>query len=330
MIQQPFTVTITVQDCPSPADASPQPPRRRYLVQAVLHSKAPIALTLHDCRLRIPAAYTLLHSANTHLRDLPLLPSQAVHYAYLIERTPTTSTSGPSLRDVRHKMSVSADYSWDTLSSLPRRVRAHHPPQQQHFERYFQDTPMAACVATPSDQLRTFVVKADVRRNSEDATHTLGRIPAAAHAALPGRDVDERGVVVGYFRNHVMDAYVGASLRLEIAVELSEEAQREMEKGQGQGGRKGLRLAYEVAADAADWAVSGFAKGTLEMKRGEAAVVECHLVPIRIGMLTCPCVDFRPVDVRQAVSPRSRRKVSILTFDSFRSLLYDTCVYVYG
>lgn len=284
-------------------------------MQAVLHSRAPISLCLHDCRLRFPQTYALVHEANAHLRDLLLSPGQDVHCAYLIERRLQPQQQQAEAAPLcRSKMAVCAHYSWQsTLTAVSGHVRRHQPPQQQNFERYFQDSAMSVVVRP--DCLRTFLVKAEVRRTSEeDATHTEGRIPAAA-TAVPPRDVDERGVVVGHLRNFVTDAYVGASLRLQFSVELSEEAQRELlddsstKDATAAAKRTRLRLGYEVVADAADWAISGFSKGTLEMKKGEATRVECQLVPIRIGMLACPFISFRPIDVRQAVSPRSTKKV---------------------
>jgi hypothetical protein len=45
----------------------------------------------------------------------------------------------------------------------------------------------------------------------------------------------------------------------------------------------------------------------------ETFKIECRVVPIRVDTLVCPTVNFTPMDVRQAVSPRSRRQVRIIT-----------------
>lgn len=149
--------------------------------------------------------------------------------------------------------------------------------------------------------------------------------------ATPG-DVEERGVVVGHFQNRVTEGVVGVALRLELAVELSEEAAREAMAATAAagaaaegGGRGRFRLIYEVAADPADWAVWGVTKGTVEvgppaadegsgkqqLSSAARVVLECKLVPVRAGLLACPALTFEPVDVRAAVSPRSRRKSNV-------------------
>lgn len=72
---------------------------------------------------------------------------------------------------------------------------------------------------------------------------------------------------------------------------------------------------YEVVADPRDWAVSGLGKGTVVLGEGTGSkgeeVVTCTLVPVRTGMVGCPSWLLEPVEVREAVSPRSRCKVRL-------------------
>ncbi len=345
VILQPFSVTISVQGC-SHWRAS-----RRYFVQALLRSRAPLPVTLHDCRLRLPASYRIVADGNgdgagtgagedgggvAHLREVPLQPGQDVRYAYLIERLPSPSSEPggngggggggggggrvtPTGRELPSKMSVSAAYTWEPLRAMRgARVRRHHPPQQQQsFERYFQDSAML----NRGDALRTFVVRAQLvpavaaGGDGGGGAGGGGGLPASA-PATPG-DVEERGVVVGHFQNRVAEGLVGVALRMELEVRLSEEACREAASARaGGGGGEGrrLRLQFEVAADPADWAVAGAAKGTLEVGPEPAAPVRVSfkLVPVRTGLLACPAVLFEPVDVRQAVSPKSKRKVRLV------------------
>jgi hypothetical protein len=343
VILQPFSVTISVQGC-SHWRAS-----RRYFVQALLRSRAPLSVTLHDCRLRLPASYRIVADGDgeagddksaggggvAHLREVPLQPGQDVRYTYLIERLPSepggngggggSSSSGrvtPTGRELPSKMSVSAAYTWEPLRAMRgARVRRHHPPQQQQsFERYFQDSAML----NRGDTLRTFVVRAQlvpaVAVTAGDGSGgggggggggpDVGVLPASA-PATPG-DVEERGVVVGHFQNRVTEGLVGVALRMELEVRLSEEACREAAaRGGGAGDGRRLRLQFEVAVDPADWAVAGVAKGTLEVAPDPSTpvLVSCKLVPVRTGLLACPALLFEPVDVRQAVSPKSKRKV---------------------
>jgi len=372
VIQQPFSVTISVQGC------SHWRSSRRYFVQALLRNRAPLPVILHACHLRLPPSYRIVvqeddndsssSKQGAHLRDLLLAPGQDVRYAYLIERivsaagaarSEAAAASSSAFREAPSKMSVSADYTWESLRPINKaRVRRHHPPQQQQsFERYFQDSAML----NRGDTLRTFVVRAQLvpatspsssslsasrnRNGEEDDVAAAAAVfqdqqqhhlllPACA-PATPG-DVEERGVVVGHFQNRVTEGVVGVALRLELAVELSEEAAREAmaatvaaaaagAAGQQEGGGWGrFRLIYEVAADPADWAVWGVTKGTVEVgppAAGEGSskqqqscarvVLECKLVPVRAGLLACPAFTFEPVDVRAAVSPRSRRKSNV-------------------
>jgi hypothetical protein len=377
VIQQPFSVTISVQGC------SHWRSSRRYFVQALLRNRAPLPVTLHTCHLRLPPSYRIVvpeddddncsssSKQGAHLRDLLLAPGQDVRYAYLIERivsavaaaaaAGTEAAASSAFREAPSKMSVSADYTWESLRPINQaRVRRHHPPQQQQsFERYFQDSAML----NRGDPLRTFVVRAqlvpatlpssssllysrdqnvqeDVAAAAafQDQQHHHLLLPACA-PATPG-DVEERGVVVGHFQNRVTEGVVGVALRLELAAELSEEAAREAmaataraaataaataAAGEQEGeGRGRFRLIYEVAADPADWAVWGVTKGTVEVGPPAAddgsskhqlssarVVLECKLVPVRAGLLACPALTFEPVDVRAAVSPRSRRKSNV-------------------
>lgn len=347
VILQPFSVTISVQGC------SHWQRSRRYFVQALLRSRAPLPVTLHDCRLRLPASYRIVadgkgkdEDADTYidttttdpaaaaaagagvaayLRDVPLEPGQDVRYTYLIERLVTEPGGGrvtPTGRELPSKMSVSAAYTWQPLREMRgARVRRHHPPQQQQsFERYFQDSAM---LSRGWDTLRTFVVRAQLVPAAEGGPgdgggggpgsgqgQQGGALPASA-PATPG-DVEERGVVVGHFQNRVTEGRVGVALRMDVEARLTEEAGREALRSGG-GQRRPLRLHFEVAADPADWAVAGLAKGTLEVPPDPAAPVRvsCKLVPVRTGLLACPALLFDPVDVRQAVSPKSKRKVCV-------------------
>ena len=288
-VQQPFLVTISVQSC------SQYPlPTRRYFVQALLLSRAPISMTLHQCRLCLPPLYRLVQDGNAHLEDVVLSPGQDVRYTYLIERA---APGSPGLREVKSKMSVQASYTWDNLDGQSGRLKRHRQPQNQVFERYFQDSAMLS----RGDSLRTFMVRAQVvpAKAKENGAQLEGILASSNGTA---GDVEERGVVVGHFLNTVTDGTVGVALCLDFSVELCDEAEKEF-------AAKPLRLGYEVSADPADWALSGFAKGTLVIESGKKAAVECKVVPVRIGMLTCPSVLFQPLDVRQAVSPKSRKKV---------------------
>lgn len=163
------------------------------------------------------------------------------------------------------------------------------------------------------------------KENDHTRSHAGAPLPACA-PATPG-DVEERGVVVGHFQNRVTEGVVGTALRLELAVELSEEGAREA-RSSSPTGRRRFRLAYEVAADPADWAVSGVTKGTVEVgveedgagdgsggnntvEKSQVATMECKLVPVRVGLLACPALTFEPVDVRPAVSPKSRKSSNV-------------------
>jgi hypothetical protein len=251
-IKQPFVVAITVQGCPQWTTV------RRYFVQVVLNSKGPISVALHDCQLKLSPAYRLVQSPNAHLKDFVLKTGQEVRYSYLIERVAAvtgapTSPGGGKAREVRSKLSVLCDYTWEDTFVLGRsgRLRRHYPPQQQHFERYFQDSAMLL----RGDAIRTYVVRGHLV-SAEEKT-----VPPPVVA--PG-DIDARGVVVGTFHNRVTSVFVGVPLRLEFTVQLSEEARREMREG-NRGGKR-LGLMFEVAADAADWAISGDSKGATELR----------------------------------------------------------------
>jgi len=364
VIQQPLTVVISVQDC-SHWHSS----RRYFVQVLLRNrAPLPVILHACRLRLspfyhivvqddEDGDSFSRSSKQGTHLRNLLLAPGQEVRYAYLIERmvsaaavgSNAAASSSSAFRESPSKMSVSADYTLESPRPINKaRFRCHHPPQQrQNFERYFQDSAMRS----RGDTLRTFVVRAQLvpatlpsssflsSRNyghdviaaavtvvdKEKQQHLL--LPACA-PAIPG-DVEDRGVVVGYFQNWVTEGVVGVALRLELAVELSEEAAREgvaataaaaIAKQDGRE-RERFRLVYEVAADPADWAVWGMTKGTVEARSpatGEGSdkqqetfarvVVECKLVPVRAGLLACPVLTFEPVDVRAAVSPRSRRK----------------------
>jgi hypothetical protein len=368
VIQQPLSVAISVQDC------SHWHSSRRYFVQVLLRNRAPLPVSLHACHLRLPPSYHIVvhddededgasrsSKQEAHLRDILLAPGQDVRYAYLIERMASAAAAGSeaaassssAFREAPSKMSVKADYTWESPRLTNQaRFRRHHPPQQrQRFERYFQDSAMRS----RGDTLCTFVVRAQLVPATLPSSSSLflsgddGDDVAAAAVtfldkqkqhhlllpacapAMPG-DVEDRGVVVGQFRNRVTEGVVGVALRLELAVELSEEAAREavaataaaaIAEQEGRG-RDRFRLVYEVAADPADWAVWGMTKGTVEVgplatvegsnKQQEAfaqVVLECKLVPVRAGLLACPALTFEPVDVRAAVSPRSRRKTNV-------------------
>ena len=315
VIQQPFSVNISVQGC------SHWRSSRRYFVQVLLRNKAPIPVTLHACRLRLPPSYRTVQEGNqgTRLRDLLLASGQEARYTYLIERLAGAGAGAAAVagaREAPSKMSVDADYTWESLQPINQaRVRRHHPPQQQqNFVRYFQDSAML----NRGDALRTFVVRAQlVPSTSVEGEAGAGddMLPSCV-PATPG-DVEERGVVVGHFQNRVTEGVVGVALRLELAVELSEEAAREAAAGAAKGRSPRFRLAYEVAADPADWAVSGVTKGTVEVGPGEEGkapppvALECKLVPVRVGLLACPALTFEPVNVRLAVSPKSKRKSNV-------------------
>lgn len=353
VIQQPFSVTISVQAC------SHWRTSHRFFVQALLTNRAPLPATLHACHLRLPRSYRIVAldqktDQTVLLRDLLLAPGQDVRYAYLIERVGSTGAGSlpgqPETAEGPSKMSVSADYTWETLRPINQaRVRRHHPPQQQQgFERYFQDSAMLC----RGDSLRTFVVRAQLvpaaspssaeegrgTALAQGSPHQLHLLPACA-PATPG-DVEERGVVVGHFQNRVAEGVVGAALRLELSVELSDEAAQEAlleavqnrDIEEGTRGKCGFQLTYEVAADPADWAVCGATKGIIDIGPGpdvaeaspvedidakhlerhfERTVSECKLVPVRPGLLACPALTFEPLKVRAAISPRSVHKSNV-------------------
>ena len=55
-------------------------------------------------------------------------------------------------------------------------------------------------------------------------------------------------------------------------------------------------LTYDLAANAADWIISGRKKGRFEARQGEEVVIDLVLVPVRAGRLFLPSVAIRPVD----------------------------------
>lgn len=56
-----------------------------------------------------------------------------------------------------------------------------------------------------------------------------------------------------------------------------------------------LVLTYDLAANAADWLVSGRKKGRFDAREGGECVVELVLVPVRAGRLFLPSVAIRVV-----------------------------------
>jgi len=146
VIQQPFKVTITVQPCGPlhPTTTTTTTTARRYFVQAALINRAPFSASLTSCHLNLPKTYSLISEASQHLRNASLSPGQEVRYSFLVERTSSSSGGGgggggggsPTARELRSKLGLVVDYTWDDVMGTCRRIRKHYPPQEHLFERW--------------------------------------------------------------------------------------------------------------------------------------------------------------------------------------------------